>query len=156
MELTDLNREQKEALISWLKDGLTLSKLQKKLVASFSLHITYMELRLLVDDLNIDLKEYEVEKPSQKTCPLNSSESIGQKSSTGVSVYVEKIARPGALISGTVIFSDGKSIEWQLDSLGQLGLISADQEYQPPSEDMPIFQEKIKEAIGKAQGMTGL
>ena len=62
MELTDLNREQKEALISWLKDGLTLSKLQKKLVASFSLHITYMELRLLVDDLNIDLKEYEVEK----------------------------------------------------------------------------------------------
>lgn len=156
MEPTDLNREQKEALVSWLKDGLTLSKLQKKMVASFSLHITYMELRLLLDDLNIDLKEYEVEKPSQKTSSHNSLESIGQNSSSGVSVYVEKIARPGALISGTVTFSDEKSIEWQLDSIGQLGLISADQEYQPPGDDMPIFEEKIKEAIRNVQGMTGL
>ena len=154
MKLTDLSNEQHEALITWLKDGFTLSNLQKKITETFSLHLTYMELRLLIDDLDINLEEHDVVKPSNKVGVIDSCDTIETQSPGGVTIVVEKIARPGTMMSGQVTFSDGVNMEWQLDSVGQLGFISTDQTYQPPSEDMPIFQAKLNQAIRNAQGIA--
>ncbi|MDD3180604.1 MAG: hypothetical protein PHQ04_09660 [Opitutaceae bacterium] len=51
-----LTPEQKQALVSWLAAGDNLSVVQKKLSDEFKISITYMDLRFLLDDLGLELK----------------------------------------------------------------------------------------------------
>jgi hypothetical protein len=68
----------------------------------------------------------------------------------GVSVDVDAIMRPGSLVSGTVRFSDGVSLGWQLSASGQLGLIPGeDPEYRPDPEDVQSFQTQLEEVLRK-------
>jgi hypothetical protein len=53
---------------------------------------------------------------------------------------VDQLARPGAMVSGKVTFSDGKSAEWYLDQSGQLGLIAQQTGYRPAAADLQQFQ----------------
>ena len=58
--------------------------------------------------------------------------------------------RPGSLVSGTVRFSDGVSLGWQLSASGQLGLIPGeDPEYRPDPEDVQSFQTQLEEVLRK-------
>ncbi|MBI4625279.1 MAG: hypothetical protein HY736_18920 [Verrucomicrobia bacterium] len=52
-----LTPEQKEALASWIAAGDNLSTVQKKLSEQFQVSMTYRDLRFLVDDLNLALKD---------------------------------------------------------------------------------------------------
>jgi hypothetical protein len=52
-----LTPEQKEALASWIAAGDNLSTVQKKLVEQFQVSMTYRDVRFLVDDLNLALKD---------------------------------------------------------------------------------------------------
>jgi hypothetical protein len=52
-----LSPEQKQAVATWVADGDNLSKIQKKLIEQFKLSLTYMDVRFLVDDLNLSLKD---------------------------------------------------------------------------------------------------
>ncbi|MGB0290789.1 MAG: hypothetical protein ACPGC0_06320, partial [Opitutales bacterium] len=70
----------------------------------------------------------------------------------GVRVELDAIKRPGALLSGTVVFSDGKSMSWQLDASGQLGLLPGeDPEYRPSPEDVQAFQSELSKVV-QSQG----
>ena len=53
---------------------------------------------------------------------------------------VDQIARPGAIVSGKVTFSDGVKADWYLDQTGRLGLMSQQPGYRPPQSDLPQFQ----------------
>ncbi len=64
-----------------------------------------------------------------------------------VSVEVDKLMRPGAVISGTVTFSDGVTANWQIDQLGRLGIIPPQEGYQPPEADIPQFQAELQQLI---------
>ena len=60
-------------------------------------------------------------------------------------VDVDAVIRPGSLVSGTVTFSDGETLGWQLTSAGQLGLIPGDNpEYRPSNEDVQSFQSQLQ------------
>lgn len=52
-----LTPEQKQAVSGWVAAGDNLSTVQKKLLDQFKVTMTYMDVRFLVDDLNLALKD---------------------------------------------------------------------------------------------------
>jgi hypothetical protein len=68
-----------------------------------------------------------------------------------VSVTVDKIQRPGAVVGGDVTFSDGVSAQWQIDQMGRLGIVPPKEGYQPPEADIAEFQTQLQ-AILQKQG----
>lgn len=52
-----LTPEQKQAVSEWVAAGDNLSAIQKKLAEQFKVSMTYMDVRFLVDDLNLALKD---------------------------------------------------------------------------------------------------
>jgi hypothetical protein len=52
-----LTPEQKATVSSWIAAGDNLSAVQKKLREQFQVSMTYMDVRFLVDDLNLTLKD---------------------------------------------------------------------------------------------------
>jgi len=53
----NLTPEQKDAVAGWVAAGDNLSAVQKKLTEKFSISMTYRDVRFLVDDLNLDIKD---------------------------------------------------------------------------------------------------
>lgn len=81
-----LTPEQKQTVASWVAAGDNLSAVQKKLSEQFQVSMTYRDVRFLVDDLNLELKDpapkvdtSDVSKvpPAQPTSPQPSSEKKG-------------------------------------------------------------------------------
>jgi hypothetical protein len=54
----NLTPEQKQAVSSWIAAGDNLSAVQKKLTDQFKVSMTYRDVRFLVDDLNLELKDH--------------------------------------------------------------------------------------------------
>lgn len=52
-----LTPEQKQKVASWVAAGDNLSAIQKKLSEEFHLSMTYRDVRFLIDDLNLELKD---------------------------------------------------------------------------------------------------
>ena len=52
-----LTPEQKQAVVTWVAAGDNLSAVQKKLADQFKLSLTYRDVRFLIDDLNLVLKD---------------------------------------------------------------------------------------------------
>ena len=52
-----LTPEQKQAVATWIAAGDNLSAVQKKLSEQFQISMTYRDVRFLVDDLNLELKD---------------------------------------------------------------------------------------------------
>lgn len=153
MTLTD---PQKEQLAGWLAEGLSLSDIQKNVTSEFGINITYMDLRFLIDDLELEIKD---NTPKPEDDESEEDGSGGEDSAEdadaevvggAVNVDVDAVQRPGAMASGNVTFSDGQSLGWQLDQYGRLGLIpGADTPdgYQPPEEDVAEFQEQLQSKL---------
>jgi hypothetical protein len=57
LSVMSLTPEQKQAVAQWVAAGDSLSAIQKKLADEFKLSLTYMDVRFLVDDLNLALKD---------------------------------------------------------------------------------------------------
>ena len=53
----NLTPDQKQAVTGWVASGDSLSAVQKKLLDQFKISMTYMDVRFLVDDLNLALKD---------------------------------------------------------------------------------------------------
>lgn len=52
-----LTPEQKATVASWVAAGDNLSAVQKKIIEQFKVTMTYRDVRFLVDDLNLELKD---------------------------------------------------------------------------------------------------
>jgi transposase len=153
--IMNLDEAQRKKAAEWIKQGLRLSDIQNRLASELGLRLTYMEVRLLVDDLKLVPKDIEPAKPSGALLassgaaaaaapggrPSAASAGAAAKPSPGrVSVSVDQLARPGAMVSGKVTFSDGNSADWYLDQSGQLGLVPKQAGYRPPPADVQQFQ----------------
>jgi hypothetical protein len=146
MNLTD---EQKAQISEWMQSGATLSDVQRRLREEFDISLTYMDVRFLIDDLNISMAEPEPDEDAATDGVETTEPEIVDEGGDGsVSVDVDAIMRPGALVSGTVRFSDGVSLGWQLSASGQLGLLPGDDPtYRPSPEDVQAFQLKLDEVL---------
>jgi hypothetical protein len=147
MNLTDAQREQ---VAAWINSGVKLSDIQNRLNTEFGLKFTYMEVRFLVDDLKLTLRDSEpptvVTPPPEaaKLAPVEPASALG-----GVSVIVDHLAKPGALVSGKVTFSDGQVAEWYLDQTGRLGVVPKQTGYKPSAGDVQSFQTALQAEIAK-------
>jgi hypothetical protein len=155
MELSDA---QKVAVTRWIQEGRSLADVQRSLREDFEISITYMDVRFLVDDLDIAVVEEEPEAPEvteveageDATTEPAEAELVDEGGNGAVTVDVDAIPRPGSLVNGTVVFSDGVSLGWQLSAAGQLGLIPGDDpEYRPNPEDVQSFQSQLEEVLRK-------
>ena len=63
---------------------------------------------------------------------------------------LDRIVRPGAMVSGTVVFSDGVKANWSLDQMGRLALGADRKDYRPSAEDIQAFQQAITAQLRKA------
>ena len=141
-----LNEEQKAAVARWVRDGLGLPEIQKQLETEFGVRITYMDLRFLVDDLDLELTD----KGPKFDTPKVESAGSAQQGHGKVTVSLDKISRPDALVSGQVTFSDGVSAQWHLDQMGRLSLNARQPGYKPSHEDLVEFQNALREAVEKS------
>jgi hypothetical protein len=64
-----------------------------------------------------------------------------------VTVEVSRLAKPGAIVSGSVTFSDGVTATWSLDQFGRLGLAPAKQGYRPSEADVGAFQLELRRVL---------
>lgn len=158
MELTE---EQKQALARWAKEGCGLSEIQRRLADEFELNVRFMDLRFLLLDLGIALAD---KAPAAETATLSETppapsapeaEPLGQTPGPGapgsarVSVTVDKLAQPGALVNGSVTFSDGTTARWALDQLGRLAIDAGQPGYRPGPDDVAAFQQELKTELQK-------
>ncbi len=188
-----LTPEQKAAVSAWVAAGDNLSTVQKKLGEQFKLSLTYRDVRFLVDDLNLELKDptpkidaTDVTKaaapaggvpsprsaaPEKKGMLDKLKEKVGLGAGAnddedelpaddfpgeepmpapggpaagGVSVDLDRVVRPGAVVSGTVTFSDGVSGKWALDQYGRLMLDTGQPGYKPSPPDVQAFQRELQ------------
>ena len=164
----NLDDAQRQKVADWIAQGLKLSDIQNRLVSELGLRMTYMEVRLLVDDLKLTPKDAEPRRPIETVLPPSSvpppaaTHPKGQRAgapgpqpapttgaASGARVSVDQLARPGAVVSGKVTFSDGNTAEWQIDQLGQLGLIPPKPGYRPPAADAQSFQTALENELSK-------
>ena len=140
MKLTD---EQVAAVAGWMQEGATLSEVQRRLEREFSFRITYMDLRFLIDDLDLEVKAEGPKFDEPKMEKLDESGAApGQ-----VRVSLDKVSRPDALVSGQVTFSDGVSAQWHLDQMGRLALDAKTPGYKPSEADLQVFQNELRKAV---------
>ena len=157
-----LDDTQKQRVSEWIEQGHKLSEIQDKLDKEFGIRMTYMEVRFLIDDLGVKLKDKEVPPPPAPATPPaqpgavpkpGAQTPLGEPDKTGpgggVSVSVDQVTRPGALVSGKVTFTDGKSADWYLDQMGRLGLAPKEQGYKPSEDDLMEFQVQLQNELAR-------
>jgi hypothetical protein len=186
-----LTPEQKQTVTGWVAAGDNLSAVQKKLAEQFKISMTYRDVRFLVDDLNLELKDpapkvdtSDVSKtppprpaapPEKKGLIDKLKEKVGMAPGAvqeddlppeelpeaaenfpaepagagNLSVDLDRIVRPGFMVSGSVTFSDGVSGKWALDQMGRLMLETPQKGYQPSPADVQAFQRELQAQLAR-------
>ena len=157
----NLDETQRKKVAEWVAQGLKLSEIQNRLAADLGARLTYMDVRLLVDDLKLTPKD--VERPKLATsalqAPANAPAQQQARQTAGAppaasppggpSISVDQVARPGAVVSGKVTFSDGNNADWYFDQTGRLGLVPQQPGYRPPQADLQQFQTALDAELSK-------
>lgn len=115
-----------------------MSDLQRRLKEEFGIGITYMDTRMLVLDLGLEL----VEPP--KPAAIKAEPAPAPVPTGAVSVTMDHLALPGAMVSGRVTFSDGETGVWMVDQSGRPGLDPDTAGYRPTQEDIIAFQNQLR------------
>jgi len=157
-----LDETQRKKVAEWIANGMKLSEIQNRLLSELGVRMTYMDVRFLVDDLKLTPKDVEPPKPivpvatptaapPQKAAGGLKLEDapVPENSVSGVSVSVDQLARPGAVVSGKVTFTDGKKADWYIDQTGRLGLAPQEAGYRPPASDVQQFQIALEAELSK-------
>lgn len=144
---SQLSDEQKKALHAWAAQGDSIADLQRRLKDEFDIGITYMDARFLVLDLGVEILETKEEAPAKPIEESLPEESEPKAAPGRLSVSMDSIAMPGALVSGKVTFSDGETAVWMLDQMGRPGLDPDTPGYRPSPEDISEFQQQLSEVM---------
>jgi hypothetical protein len=169
-----LTPEQKTSVSEWVAAGDNLYAVQKKLADQFKVSMTYMDVRFLVDDLNLQLKDpapkvdtSDVSKgapakaaPDKKGFIDKAKEKLGlgkdgdaaadeAAPGPGVSVTVDKVSlNPNAMASGTMAFPDGVTGRWMVDLQGRPGIVEVSKPgYRPSPEYAQAFMQELSLAL---------
>jgi len=169
----NLTPEQKQAVESWIAAGDNLSAVQKKLAEQFKLSLTYRDVRFLVDDLNLVLKDAapRVDASDLSKAPATAGPGQDAKGKPGdaaaeddaedwedaaptggsVRIDVDKVSLiPGALASGSVTFSDGVTGKWVIDQYGRPGFTQMSKpNYRPSAADSQEFVQQLSVQLQK-------
>jgi hypothetical protein len=151
----EMDEKQRATVAGWIEQGMKLSEIQNRLASELGLKMTYMEARLLVDDLQLTPKDPELPdspdpgKAQEPTAETPHGAEAPPGPAAGVSVTVDQLTRPGALVSGKVVFSDGNRADWHMDETGRLALLTQQPGYRPPAADVQQFQAALHRELSK-------
>ena len=152
----ELTVTQKQTIAEWVKEGNSLSEIQKRLAEELEIPMTYMDVRFLILDLGLNVQDKPEPVAQPKVQPLDApgtdpaaTSLEGSAPGGGVSVEVDRVTKPGTIVSGTVAFSDGTSSAWSLDQFGRLALDPGASGAQPSPEDLQAFQEELRAVLEK-------
>ncbi len=156
-----MTEEQKQQVARWIAEGEKLSGVQRRLDEELGVRLTYMETRLLIDDLQLTpqdapeatppIAQSPVTPPSASVADSDAAAPLDRPASTtgNVVVNVDQVTRPGALVSGSVLFADGVQALWHLDQTGRLGMQPEQAGYQPTKEGFAEFQSALERELVK-------
>jgi hypothetical protein len=167
------NTERKQVVAQLLKEGRNPSEIQEYLRKEKNDSITYMELRLLLSEMQARLPD----APSKQVTPLKASPitaatvppapapprgkgqpaaAPAQKPTAGprgkTTVMLDEAPPPGAMVSGRVHFGSGAKAYWVLDETGRIGLDPELGSGRPDQQDMTEFQNELRRLLEQAQG----
>lgn len=142
----------------WVAEGSTLSAIQGRLSSEFGISMTFLDVRFLVDDLNLTLQEKEEPKKAEvpvveelppdeaavtdATQPAAPADAV-PAGPANVKVEIDALAREATMVSGTVTFSDGQLADWYIDMEGRPGVVPRVPSYRPTQPDIVDFQTKL-------------
>lgn len=148
----------------WVAEGASLSVIQGKLSSELGISMTFLDVRFLVDDLNLTLQEKEEpKKPEEPVAETPAAEAAAADATQpaapadaapagapSVKVEIDPLARPGTMVSGTVTFSDGQLADWYIDMEGRPGVVPRVPGYRPTQPDIVDFQTKLDVVLRQA------
>lgn len=155
--MLQLSQDQAQAVLQWVEQGSSISEVQKKLGQEFGLTMTYMDVRLLLLELGAALKDAasrapkapgeDVQPPLSEDDDVMDGPADADASPCSVSVQLDRLMKPGAMVSGEVRFSDGVKATWMLDQMGRLGISPERKGYAPSQADIVAFQAELRRAL---------
>jgi hypothetical protein len=167
----DLSEQQRQAVKEWLAAGASLSDVQRSLKSEFNLTLTYIDVRLLVLDIGAAVKDKPEPKPPKAEPPpaaepedpyadeelsyepgapgeADELEQLAPQQAGGaapkVVLVIDRLVVPGAMVSGSVTFSDGVKARWLIDQMGRFGLDTDKPGYRPSNADLQEFQMQLR------------
>ena len=122
-----------------LAKGTSLSQLHSMVNEKFQTRLTYMEIRIIASELQVDwnandpkaiaaatekAKKEEEAKAAEAEAALaaENGEAPASDAPGKCVVTVNKVNPPGILASGTVTFSSGSTADWYVDQTGRPGI----------------------------------
>lgn len=165
-----LDEARKRAVRAWIEEGASLAEVQKRLREEFGLSMTYMDVRLLAIELGARVRDKPGPAPAkparedrdgprgretaaeEEDSPALPEEDYLEEPPAGggkVSVSLDRVVQAGALVSGTVTFSDGVTANWMLDRMGRLAITAprGREGYRPPEADLRAFQLELQRQL---------
>ena len=160
--------ETKTLMAAKLAEGVQLSEIQSLVNAEFKQNMTYMDIRILASELEVDWKKFDPEKKAEapaEAAPAQEAAAPGEEDVaeeaapaapempdlSDTKIEVSKIARPGMMFSGRATLAHGATAEWFLDNMGRLGLDNLQGE-NPSEEDVRKFQMALQLELRKLMG----
>ena len=151
-----------------IAEGTSLSEIQNMVNAEFKLSMTYMDIRILASELDVNWQKntpaQSAPAPAADAAPESTAEDIPEEKTedtqapagnmpdlSTTKVEVSKIARPGMMFSGSAVFANGSTADWYLDNMGRLGVDNL-QGDQPGQEDIEKFQMALQIELRKIMG----
>lgn len=147
--------------------GVSLSEIQNMVNAEFKQNLTYMDIRIMASELEIDWQQLNpkkeaavedvtaVEAPAPAETPAQDASADaaapGMPDLSDTKIEISKIARPGMMFSGSVTLANGSTADWYLDNMGRLGVDNL-QGDQPGQEDIEKFQMALQIELRKLMG----
>lgn len=145
-----------------LAKGTSLSQLHGMVNEKFQTHLTYMEIRIIASELQVDwnandpkaiaaakekAKKEEEARAAEVEAAMaaeNGEAPAGEAPGKCV-VTVNKVNPPGILASGTVTFSSGSTADWYVDQTGRPGIgnLKGEQPTQQEAEEFMVELQKV-------------
>ena len=146
-----MTNEERQAIVrQLLKDGRTLSQIQDFLRHEKGDNITYMELRILLSEMpDAKLPEKEFSKPVLPPTPSPAAGTADAPAAPAgkLSISMDQLPAPGAMLSGYARFSSGAKAQWFLDETGRLGLEPELGSGKPTAADMQEFSTELRRML---------
>ena len=172
----ELSEQQRQAVREWVAAGASLSTVQQNLKHDFGVTMTYIDVRLLVLDIGAAVQDKPEPKPPKAPVPatpaaapqaddpyaedFEDEEALPPGAEKGpgaglpadaaaakVSLTLDRLVVPGAMVSGSVTFTDGVKARWLIDQQGRFGLEPETPGYRPSSPDLQAFQLQLRSEL---------
>lgn len=130
-----------KVLVTELYDkGLSLNEILNELVREKGLDITFMDLRLLVSEIEDARNMYDkIDEPEEEE--VEEEEIVEEPECT---IELNSIVSPGSPMQGTAKFKSGIQMKFMMDNQGRVG-IEPIGKVQPTQEEIQFFQEALME-----------